>query len=375
MASETAISRPQHVPRLKKKPGGVNYKTSQPSQRVSTTDVQIHKYSGLLQGQNSVIVTSPPDISALVKNGCFGKGMFSRSAPTHAQHFPQSRDERRQKQRYGVEKVEVLEQREISQRKRLKLHSQWKEEQEMHHHHSKELQKADQTSLSTSTNTATGSKQTMEKTLSSSYQSSDQTECFEGSSFRDEYHRFAERMRQLAEEDAYPITEYLQLSSEEAFYLVHELGVLDIFSSEEKQRTAPELWNHFCKGDQRFVERYIAYQYFRKQGWVPKSGLKFGVDFLLYKEGPAVYHSSYAVIVKVTERLLAQKCFDATTDLTWQEMISLCRVNESAVKDLMVSYVIKPENFSEGNLDCLSEFEVREVFVSRWVPDRERKLN
>ena len=308
------------------------------------------------------MVTSPTDISKLVENGCFGKGMFSRGAPTHAQHFPQAGE----KQRYSVEELEV----ERSQRKRLKLHSQWKQEQEAHLRHSKEPQK---TGLMSAKYSSTDSQQPVETT-----QSLYQTECFKGSSFSDDYRQFAERMRQLAEDDTYPITEYLQLSSEEAFYLVHELGTLEVFGS-EKRWTASDLWNHFCEGNSRFVERYIAYQYFRKRGWVPKSGLKFGVDFLLYKESPTIYHSSYAVVVKLTEKLSAPECSDtagATTDLTWQEMISLCRVNESAVKDLILSYIIKPENFSERDLktlERLSEFQVQEVIVSRWVPERERK--
>ena len=363
--SESAVSRAQHLPRLKRKPGGgIGGKLPKlTSQRGSSTDIQICKCSGLLQGQNSVLVTSPTDIGKLVENGCFGKGMFSRSVPTHAQLLPQVPDDKKQK-RYSVEELEAIE---LSQRKRLKLHSQWKEEQEAHDHHSKK--ELHQTSSSTDSN---------QEMTQSQYKSSDQTECFKGG-FGDDYHRFTERRRQLAENDAYPITEYLQLSSEEAFYLVHELGDLEVFNLGGKQCPANDLWKHFCEGNGRFVERYIAYRYFRKRGWVPKSGLKFGVDFLLYKEGPAVYHSSYAVVVKLTEKLSTRKCSDVadvTTDLTWQEMISLCRVNESAVKDLILSYVVKPENFSESNLKTLErlpEFEIQEVIVSRWVPERERK--
>ena len=38
-------------------------------------------------------------------------------------------------------------------------------------------------------------------------------------------------------------------------------------------------WQTFQKRDPRFLQRYIVYHYFRSKGWIPKSGLKYGVDF------------------------------------------------------------------------------------------------
>jgi len=56
-------------------------------------------------------------------------------------------------------------------------------------------------------------------------------------------------------------------------------------------------------------------------------------------------------------------------------VISLCRVNDSAMKDLLICYIIKPPNLGKEELQlpsCVSRFLVEEMFVNRWVPDKER---
>ena len=80
-----------------------------------------------------------------------------------------------------------------------------------------------------------------------------------------------------------------------------ELDVLQVLTLDRRLVNTKPLWLHFWGINGCFVERYTAYQYYRNKGWVPKSGLKFGVDFLLYKEGPPFYHSTYAVIVRLIE--------------------------------------------------------------------------
>ena len=38
---------------------------------------------------------------------------------------------------------------------------------------------------------------------------------------------------------------------------------------------------------------YAAYHYYRSLGWVVKGGIKFCVDYLLYKRGPVFQHAEY----------------------------------------------------------------------------------
>ncbi|NXV92950.1 SEN2 endonuclease, partial [Calonectris borealis] len=73
------------------------------------------------------------------------------------------------------------------------------------------------------------------------------------------------------------IFEYLQLSLEEAFFLVYALGCLSIYYGEEPL-TILKLWEVFSEVKPNFKTTYMAYHYFRSKGWVPKVGLKYGTD-------------------------------------------------------------------------------------------------
>ena len=42
--------------------------------------------------------------------------------------------------------------------------------------------------------------------------------------------------------------------------------------------------------DDEFLMNYVAYHHFRSLGWVPRAGIKFGVDWLLYNRGPVFDH-------------------------------------------------------------------------------------
>lgn len=50
----------------------------------------------------------------------------------------------------------------------------------------------------------------------------------------------------------------------------------------------PFLWFRF---DNPFLVHYAVYHHFRSLGWVVKGGIKFCVDYLLYKRGPVFHHA------------------------------------------------------------------------------------
>ena len=61
--------------------------------------------------------------------------------------------------------------------------------------------------------------------------------------------------------------------------------------------------------------------------------------------------------------------------LRWREVIALDRVNEAAGKEMIVCFVVKPPSLSQRDMklpSCVASLEVREVFVKRWVPEKER---
>ena len=43
--------------------------------------------------------------------------------------------------------------------------------------------------------------------------------------------------------------------------------------------------------DNPFLVHYVAYHHYRSLGWVVKGGIKFCVDYLLYKKGPVFTHA------------------------------------------------------------------------------------
>lgn len=80
--------------------------------------------------------------------------------------------------------------------------------------------------------------------------------------------------------DPFPTEETLALIPEEAFFLHHTLCCLKIFNFDRtKEYTTDELIDLFCGLNRKFIERYVAYHYYRSKNWVVKSGMKFGGDF------------------------------------------------------------------------------------------------
>jgi tRNA-splicing endonuclease subunit Sen2 len=45
--------------------------------------------------------------------------------------------------------------------------------------------------------------------------------------------------------------------------------------------------------DNPFLVYYAVYHHYRSLGWVVKGGIKFCVDFLLYKRGPVFSHAEW----------------------------------------------------------------------------------
>ena len=114
--------------------------------------------------------------------------------------------------------------------------------------------------------------------------------------------------------------EHLQLTLSEAFFLAWGLGCLVItesdtvnlsnhFDSASINRlqgqilSLPNVWSSFLtplgfsepiyRWDNPFLVHYVFYHHFRSLGWIVKGGIKFCVDYLLYKRGPVFSHAEY----------------------------------------------------------------------------------
>ncbi|XP_039971533.1 tRNA-splicing endonuclease subunit Sen2 isoform X2 [Xiphias gladius] len=171
----------------------------------------------------------------------------------------------------------------------------------------------------------------------------------------------------------FSLSEYLQLSLEEAFFLVYSLGCLSVYLH-QKPLSIIQLWRKFRSLRPDFVSSYAAYHHCRSRGWVPKGGggAKYGVDLMLYRKGPPFYHASYSLVIQRVDDAFRGS---ALRSFSWRSLAALSRITANVAKELMLCYIIYPADLSEAELDspeCLSRLKVQEVIVSRWVSSRER---
>ncbi len=98
-----------------------------------------------------------------------------------------------------------------------------------------------------------------------------------------------------------PRLEYFSKPSElsliEAYYLL-EKDEITIFDQKENKLLEPSEFNDIATSiHHKFEEKYIIYKDLREKGYIPRPGLKFGADFVVYKKGPGLEHSLFMVHV------------------------------------------------------------------------------
>ncbi|KIK49263.1 hypothetical protein CY34DRAFT_797219 [Suillus luteus UH-Slu-Lm8-n1] len=204
------------------------------------------------------------------------------------------------------------------------------------------------------------------------------------------------------EEDIEPIKdlEHLQLSLQEAFFLVWALDCLTILHPETNMSfTLAEIWNTFQNAhipssvpqlnapspprfDNPFLVSYIAYHHYRSLGWVVKSGIKFCVDYLLYKRGPVFQHAEFAIVVipvyeDPEDQANSPFTLQNAEPFTWSWLSTINRVNSQVQKTLILSYITIPaeSRVSPTILSspaCFAHYSVREVVLRRFIPARMR---
>ncbi|KYQ88591.1 hypothetical protein DLAC_11329 [Tieghemostelium lacteum] len=209
-------------------------------------------------------------------------------------------------------------------------------------------------------------------------------------------------------EDINEPIEYLQLSLSEAFFLCYSLGCLTVLrepnidelkddnnnictnNSEKEEKTTlyrmsiQECWYEFVKSEYNFVENFIVYSYFRSIGWIPRSGLKYGCDLVLYKLKPDLIHAQYGVVVQKYYTNENNNEDDNKYTLmknsrklsTWEEIVALNRVSESVAKGIIICNVISPFSSScedSYKIENLPRYIINSFSLNRWVPNRTRQ--
>ncbi|KAL8723006.1 MAG: hypothetical protein Q9225_000623 [Loekoesia sp. 1 TL-2023] len=199
--------------------------------------------------------------------------------------------------------------------------------------------------------------------------------------------------------------EHLQLTLEEAFFLVYGLGLLNIRDPSTSHQISTFKFFSICRSygyfsphlsndlspDDPFLLSYVVYHHFRSLGWVVRPGIKFAVDYLLYNRGPVFSHAEFAVIIlpSYTHAYWASNpslrvMVKRKEKKSWWWLHCVNRVQAQVRKSLVVVYVEVPppedigkgttnESREEVNISAfLKKYRVRELVLKRWTPNRSR---
>jgi tRNA-splicing endonuclease subunit Sen2 len=181
--------------------------------------------------------------------------------------------------------------------------------------------------------------------------------------------------------------EHLQLSPEEAFYLAFGLGALTVTDpSTGEAMVTEELFHLFrqlsyfppstatLQPDDPFLVQYAVYHHFRSLGWVPRAGIKFGVDWLLYIDGPVFSHAEFAVtVVPAYTNPYWKSQGHQPRAKSWHWLHSINRVQSHALKTMVLVYVdIPPPMIVSDPSTLLKRYKIREFFMKRWLSNRSR---
>ncbi|KAH7318252.1 hypothetical protein B0I35DRAFT_238083 [Stachybotrys elegans] len=188
--------------------------------------------------------------------------------------------------------------------------------------------------------------------------------------------------------------EHLQLIPEEAFFLTFGLGALTVNDASGQPFKTEDLLRLFrqysslpprdgpdddLEPDDGFLVNYAVYHHFRSMGWVPRPGIKFGVDWLLYTRGPVFDHAEFGLVVIPS---YTDPWWNASgkqgPQRTWQWLHTVLRVLSHAIKSMVIVYVDIPPppkfeaGLKEGFAAALRQYKVREVMIKRWSTNRNR---
>ncbi|KYO49024.1 tRNA-splicing endonuclease subunit Sen2 [Alligator mississippiensis] len=303
---------------------------------------------------NHVLVRSPEDMEQLYSQGYFGKGILSRSRPEYSISDPLLVGKWRDAQ------INMP----ILTSKKYHCHVEWAKSLMQEQGLDDNLE--DNTEQQVSSKLASSTEYVQEYVL---VQEEESSFCHDEAA--NEQSNSIKKEKLVCRRNPFRIFEYLQLSLEEAFFLVYALGCLSIYYGEEPL-TILELWKMFSDVQPSFRTTYMTYHYFRSKGWVPKVGLKYGTDFLLYRKGPPFYHASYSVMAE-----LVNDDFKGSLrrPFSWKSLSGLNRTTTNVSKELILCYLIRPSDMTEKEMsspECMKRIKVQELIVNRWVSSRER---
>lgn len=160
--------------------------------------------------------------------------------------------------------------------------------------------------------------------------------------------------------------EHLQLTLIEAYYTSFVSKHL-ILSDEYGTRVSdPTLaWQLFCSRSHHFPHKFVAYCRYRATGWLPRSGIKYGVDWVLYPDTNRKHaHSPYCVVLRFHEGKMESKI-----DQTWIRLQNRLRLVKNVAKTLVIANIFVEDSKLLASLeDAFQSVKITEMTVDRWLP-------
>lgn len=92
-------------------------------------------------------------------------------------------------------------------------------------------------------------------------------------------------------------TRPLELTLFEALYLLKHNKIEVIAEIDENPLSEEFFYQFACDNYPSFSEKYNIYEDLRHKKYIPRPGQKFGADFIVYRKGPGIDHSSFCIQV------------------------------------------------------------------------------
>lgn len=160
--------------------------------------------------------------------------------------------------------------------------------------------------------------------------------------------------------------EHLQLTLVEAYYCAFINKCLLIEGTRGGVLSdAQETWALFSRIHYRFPMLMVAYCRYRSAGWIPRSGVKYGVDWVLYPASLKTHsHAPYCIILAFGT---ASK--QARIDRSWTALQNRTRLSKSVAKNLVIANVHVENELTVSSIqDAFRNVQISEITVDRWLP-------
>ena len=138
------------------------------------------------------------------------------------------------------------------------------------------------------------------------------------------------------------------------------------------------LWRVFRRDcGHAFALKCAATVHFRLTGWLPRSGLQYGADFVLYQRHPSLVHSDSTVVL--VPDAAARRSFQIDDDDAhhrgvaldngwpdWPDLQATSRLAVQVSKKFIEAHISAPKNVNWNEPSCLQHIYVNEIEVSRF---------